>query len=116
MQAEVKWIEPNDCANWAAFTTEDPLDDFGWFTLGIGDTDSEGDETFQVLISTPAAIPRAQGNASRFRGLITPQLTVEDIQATLHRHVSSVSGTTWNEVVSQLRRTMDWEYDGVRGA
>jgi hypothetical protein len=120
MRAEMKWISPNDFINWESFVSSDRReqevwDDFGWFSLDIGSEGEDGTETFQVLVSTPAAVSRAKGDRKRFRGIIVDEFKPDIIRKSLTDYVSSVVGISWSEVVEQLRRWMYWEYEEMSG-
>lgn len=114
MRAELKWIEPNDFPAWEAYISADPLDDFGWFSAGIGPEGEHAADIFQVLVSTPAAVARAQGTASRFRGLIVERFEPDAVQATLRHYVTTRADTgSWTELARELASVMDWEYAGM---
>jgi hypothetical protein len=91
----------------------DPWDDFGWFTLAIGPEGDPGSDWFQVLVTTPAAVSRAKGNAKAFQGIIVESFQPAVIIQTLQEYVASLKGLSWQELVDQLRQTMLWEYEGM---
>jgi hypothetical protein len=118
MRAELKEIIPNDYPDWETFASSErpePWDDFGWFTLDIGDEDSrdDGTETFQVLVATATALPRVKGDRGGFRGVIVEVFEPEVVRRTLCEHVSSFTGHTWDEIRNGLRRTMIWDREGM---
>jgi hypothetical protein len=114
--AELRWIAPNDYPGWDAFVAAerpDPWDDFGWFTVGIGAEGAEGTNNFQVLVATPAAASRAQGDGTRFKGVIVDAFEPDAILATLREYVSGIPGNCWEDILTRLRRDMYWEYEGM---
>lgn len=120
MKAELRSILPNDTLDWNAFVAsprQQPSDGFGWFTLDIGPEGHQGTNMFQVLISTPSAASQARSPGERqFRGFIVDLFEPEIIRSTLQSYVSSVSGQDWTEIVEQLRKRMEWEYEGMHPA
>jgi hypothetical protein len=118
MRAELRHISPNDFLDWECFAAAEraePWDDFGWFSLSIGLERDPGTEIFQVLVATPAAVSRAMGKCSRFRGIIVESFEAEIIAGALREHVSAVTGGAWPAIVEQLRQFMFWEYEDLRG-
>ncbi|MBY0521900.1 MAG: immunity 8 family protein [Gemmataceae bacterium] len=116
MRAELRHIDPNDCAGWDAFASEhrpDPGDGFGWFTLDIGVEGESGADMFEVLIATPAAVSRARPASGPFRGIIVESFEPDAIARKLKALVSSVTGKNWTDIVAQLRHSMRWEYEGM---
>ncbi len=116
MRAELRGIDPNEYPGWDAFATAaqpNPWDRFGWFTLRIGPEGHEGSDYFQVLVATPAAVSRAQGNDTRFRGVIVPVFEPQVILDALREHVSAVIGSDWEQIAARLGQTMHWEYEGL---
>jgi hypothetical protein len=116
VRAELRSIEPNDFLGWQAFAAaphEEPWDDFGWFMLGIGPLGEEGSDLFQVLVTTPAAIPRLEADKRR-RMFIVDSFEPDSLAHTLRDYVASISGLSWMDIVRQLQRTMHWEYEEMR--
>jgi hypothetical protein len=116
VKAELRSIESNDFLDWEEFAATErvnPWDDFGWFTVSIGPEGDPGSNWFQVLVSTPSAVPRAKGNAKRFRGIIVESFEPTVIARSLQEYIASLKGLTWQELVDQLRQTMHWEYEGM---
>jgi hypothetical protein len=118
MRAQIKYISPNDYPDWEAFASSErpePWDDYGWFSLDIGDDESSGGgtETFQVLVATPAAVRRAKANRGGFRGIIVDVFEPEAVEKALREHVSAITGRSWEEICDKLRRIMLWECEGM---
>jgi hypothetical protein len=114
MRAELKGIDPNDYKDWEDFVSSErpePWDDSGWFSLDIGPEGEAGAEIFQVLVATPAAVSRAKGDRKGFRGIIVGEFNPEIIEKALRDYVSNTTGSSWPEIVEQLRHSLVWEYE-----
>jgi hypothetical protein len=119
MKAELKDVSSNDIFEWDAFKQYrpvDPLDDFGWFTLGIGIEGKEGADYFQVVVATPRAVGRVKRQHGSFPGFTVPLFDPEAIERALKDWVAQFSGPTWEHIVSQLRKSALWEYEGMAGS
>ena len=114
IRAELRHISPNDYQNWEEFAAVEhpqPWDEFGWFILDIGAEGEAGTTLFQALVTTPAAKGRAKENERDRRMLVVPSFEPEDLARELREYVGSVTGSSWSDVVEQLRCTMYWEYE-----
>ncbi len=119
MHAELQEIVPNDFPGWDAFRqyrSADPLDDFAWFTLFIGIEGEDSADTFQVVVATPRAVGRIKSQHGSFPGLTVDHFDPNSIERTLKEYVSNFSGNTWEQIATQLRKRMLWEYEGMAGA
>lgn len=116
MRAVLKGISPNDFLSWEEFrrySSPDPWDDFGWFTLDVGADDEDGTNLFQVLVSTPAVVSRAIGDAGEFQGILVDRFDADEIQRVLRDRIASIRCHTWNDIVEELRTFSLWEYEGM---
>jgi hypothetical protein len=117
MRAELRWLETNDFRSWdefAAADRPDPFDCSGWFTCGIGPDSEAGTENFQFVVATRGAINRVQQDRRRLRLLVVDEFTQEAIESMLRQHISRISGRSWSEISSQLRKTMYSEYESTK--
>src|SRR5438067_13882698 len=100
MRAELRHISPNDYASWEAFAAaehSEPWDEFGWFVLDIGLPGQVGTTSFQVLVTTRAAVAHAQGNDRNRRFLVVESFEPAALEAALREHVASDAAHTWDE-------------------
>src|SRR2546421_396308 len=114
MRAELRGISPNDYANWEAFASAErpePWDDFSWFVLDIAPEGDKGSTSFQVLVTTPAAVSRATGDSKHRRFLVVDFFEPDAVAKALQEHISAITGNTWDEIIEKLRRSMYWEYE-----
>jgi hypothetical protein len=116
MRADLKWIIPNDHWDWwngrPSADAPNRVEGFGWFQVGVGDTDSEGDEDFSVLVATPASVSVAQGDR-KFHGIIVPVFEPRAIEQAMCEFVASITGSSWESIREQLKSRM--RFDGLGG-
>jgi hypothetical protein len=116
MRAELRWLETNDFRSWDEFTAAerpDPFDCSGWFSCGIGPDGEAGEENFQLVVATRGAVNRVQQKRRGLRLMVVDPFTREAIESMLREHVSRITGHSWSEISSQLRKTMYSEYEST---
>ena len=117
MRAELRWLETNDFRSWdefAAAVHPDPFDCSGWFSCGIGPDGDSTTENFQFLAVTPGAISRVQQERRRARLLVVDEFTQESIERALRDHLSKITGHSWQEISTQIRKIMYSEYESTK--
>ncbi len=93
----------------------DPSDDLGWFSVRIGVVGEIGTTDFQVVVATPAAMPRARFSGKpRFKGLVLQTYTPDAARDLIRSKVEEAEGRDYDEIVEKLRAFMFWEYDAYR--
>jgi hypothetical protein len=117
MRAEIGDILPfNENMDWEEFASNPsstPWDDQLTFDLTIGPVGTQVREIFAVTVATYIASCRLQGKGRPFKGIIVESFEPELIRKAIHDHVASLESNTWQGLVDQLRKTMEWEYDGM---
>jgi hypothetical protein len=114
MRGELRWLETNDHRSRDEFGAADRPDAFdcsGWFSCGIGAEGEEGTENFQFVAATRGAIRRVQQQRRAMRLLVVDEFTRESIERTVRRHISAITGYSWSEISTQIRKTMYSEYE-----
>lgn len=115
MKPKLVWLESNEAhaADGPSNHAErDPTDDFGWFTIGVGMEADPASTIFQVVVSTPKAIPRAKHKKqTKFRGLVIPAYSSESAHEAIKQRVETARVLTWDDLISDLQREMHWEYE-----
>ena len=48
------------------------------------------------------------------KGMVVALKTLDDIENYLSLMINSISGETWDDIVIQLQKYFDWEYEGYR--
>ena len=102
-------------SDFAAYESPDPFDDFGWFHVTVGATDTEGGNDFQVCVATPRAVARARHSGAT-PGILVDRFDADSVHAAIHDRVGAITGHSWGQIVDQLRSFMRWEYEGMAGA
>ncbi|MEO0530935.1 MAG: Imm8 family immunity protein [Planctomycetota bacterium] len=114
MRAKLRFIESNDTLDWETFADReslDPLNDWGWFTVGVGPAEEQGTDLFQVVACTPTAKHKIIAGHKEFRGVVVDSFDPESIKTALHHLVDSISGADWPDCVRQLQAALHWEYE-----
>jgi len=77
---------------------------------------SEGEESFEVLVYTPAGLERqvASGPLLGRHIVVAPSLDVDGVVDFLRSNVETITGETWREVTERLRQIGAWEFEGYR--
>lgn len=77
----------------------------------IGPDDAPGEESFDLLVVTPAALERL---APRWgRGLLVlKQFSWDEVRRHVDRLVAQCQERSWPDAARQLARWTDWEFDG----
>jgi hypothetical protein len=117
MHAEIHCLESNDFLDWkdfAEYQSRDPYDDYGWFHVTVGATDVEGSNDFQVCVATPRAVGRIKRTGA-IPGILVDYFDAATVRNAVHVRIESVKGSSWDEIVAQLRKFMRWEYEGMAG-
>lgn len=117
IHAEIHILESNDHLDWEDFVkykSDEPYDDFGWFYVTIGGTGIKGGNDFQVCVATPRAVGRIKRSGA-VPGILVDCYNADSVREAIHERVTSISGSTWEDVVGQLRKFMLWEYEGMAG-
>lgn len=114
MRAELQWLETNDYRSWDDFAAAEYPDSFdcsGWFSCGVGAEGEAGTENFQFVAATRCAISSVQQQRRGMRLLVVDEFTRESIERTVRQHLSAITGHSWSEISSQIRKTMYSEYE-----
>lgn len=116
--AEVRCLESNNLADWSDFEryqSPDVFDDYGWFHVTVGAAGIEGGNDFQVCVATPRAVGRAKQTGS-IPGIIVDQFDAASVRNAINDRIVSVRAHTWEQIVDELRKFMQWEYEGMAGS
>ncbi len=118
MRAKIHHLESNDYLDWndfEAYKSLYPYDDFGWFHVTVGTAEFDGGNDFQVCIATPKAVGRIMRSGKR-PGILVDQFDAMTVRNAIYDRVESIEANTWEHIVEQLRKFMQWEYEGMGGA
>lgn len=114
MIAELKLISLADHSSFESFVPEHPLDFGVDVRLYIGTVGQDAADSFRLTVCSPEWLRREcalQGFVWRWDLLIVEEFNRVKIVQVLQRMVSRCVGETWDIVVAQLARRMQWEFD-----
>lgn len=80
----------------------------------VGPVDGPGEESFDVLVCTPAWLARIASEEGPQIGrhrLILEYLDLRIAEAFLRRQVERLEAPTWNELAAKLSRLGYWEFE-----
>ena len=99
------------------YSSADPSNDGVWLRLMIGPADGPGEESFDILVCTPAWLSRevkSHGPQIGRHHLVVETMVLSDVADFLRRVVESVEGDDWSDVGSKLSRLGRWEFEDYR--
>jgi hypothetical protein len=97
-----------------SFEPADPSDVLVLVQILAGPTDGSGEESFDVIVSTPKRLEREVATTGPLIGrhyLIVPKWDWGLIRSFLTDAVVAVSGSTWDDVATKLARIGHWEFE-----
>ncbi|MFF0344347.1 immunity 8 family protein [Kribbella sp. NPDC004875] len=96
------------------YVSADPRDDAVWIRLIVGPADGAGEESFDVLVCTPAWLQRVireKGPQVGRHHLIVEEMDLPRVVAFLRRRFEEVEAPTWRGVAGKLARIGYWEFE-----
>ncbi|MFO0814570.1 MAG: Imm8 family immunity protein [Gemmatales bacterium] len=103
-----------DWEEFACNPSSTPWDDHLTFDLTIGPVGTQVREIFELTVATYIASCRLQGKGRHFKGIIVESFEPELVRKAILDHVESFESDTWHGLVDQLRKTMEWEFEGMQ--
>lgn len=114
VRAALKRLHSPDVDDLESFVPTEP-DRFGILVQAMfGPEDLEGEESFDLLICTPAWLAEEVTRAGAVIGrhhLVVNGFDFQQIRAFLDGYARSVSGSSWHEVAAKLARLGRWEFE-----
>lgn len=117
MRAAIKGFEGPDGDEPESYVSPDPLDDSFWLRMLVGPQDGPGEESFDVLVCTPAWLARTvakDGSQIGRHRLVVEMLAVDTAEAFLRRQVARLEAPTWDELAVKIARLGYWEFEDYR--
>ena len=112
---QIKSYHSPDVADLATWIPDRLEDIYILLELGIGPSDSDANDLFQVVVCTPEALREQEDHDTvviEDRGLLVVSNYVwRDIIKHLGKIVASCEGESWETVSSNLQRYFHWEYE-----
>lgn len=115
VQFDVRYIESTQYIDWEEFVryqSPDPWDDYGGFTVTVGEVGDEAGSNFQVCVATPRAVGRMKRLDER-PGILVDHYDPETVERAIIEKVTALKGNDYQDVIDQLRKFMHWEYEGM---
>ncbi len=114
VQLEVKVIDYEDFGpgEFERYQSPDPFNDYGWFTITVGEVGDPAGSNFQVCVATPRAVGRLK-LAGYHPGILVDHYDPETVRQAIVDRVASLKGDHYQELIDQLRTFMHWEYEGM---
>lgn len=113
----IKSFEGLDREEPETYMSPDPLDDAFWLRMMIGPPDGPGEESFDVLVCTPAwlaGVVSKEGPQIGRHRLIIEKLDLHVAETFLRRQVERLEATTWDELAAKISRLGYWEFEDYR--
>jgi hypothetical protein len=82
-------------------------------TLAIGTKGNSGSDYFYTNVFNVGMVQREKVLVIN-KGMVVVLKTLDDIENYLSLMINSISGETWDDIVIQLQKYFDWEYEGYR--
>ena len=98
----------------AGYESADPADDGLWVRMIIGPSDGPGEESFDVLVCTPAWLARVvheHGPQIGRHHLVVERWVADDVKDFLRSQVERLDEPTWHELALKIGRIGIWEFE-----
>jgi hypothetical protein len=105
VRAVVKGFEGPDGEEPGSYVSPDPFDDSFWLRMLVGPSGGPGEESFDVLVCTPAWLARAvveHGPQIGRHRLVVERLDLPAAEAFLRRQIERLEAATWDELAGKL--------------
>ena len=112
LKAKIKGIDCSDVPEFRTWVPSSPSQVYLPITLSIGMEDSRGAEFFGIVIATSQGM---QGKPERRNAklLMVRSYVWSEIETILTSWVEGSTGVSWPQIVDELRKKFDWEYEGM---
>jgi hypothetical protein len=113
MRATVHSIFSTD-ADFASFIPSDPLNFSLLVRVMAGPSDSDGEESFDVVVCTPGWFleqVRAEGPLSGSHHLFVDEWSADLVASYLRSSISQMSGETWRDLATKIGKLARWEFE-----
>ena len=117
MRAKLKGLHSPDVNDLKAFEPEKPRDFAILLQAFIGADDSNGEESFDIHVCTPAWLEqecKRVGVVSGRHKLIVEKYNFDAIEMYIRKVCERASGGDWDSVAAVLRELGCWEFDGYQ--
>jgi hypothetical protein len=115
MQAVLKGLHSTDIADVATYVPDEE-DNFGFVLRAmIGPMNSEGEESFDIMVCTPRWLLDKYGTSDVLLGLhklIVFKYDYLRLRQFIEKYLMRCSGDTWQEIAQKVSLLGQWEFEG----
>ena len=116
MRARILHFESLD-VDLRTYVPRDASDDGVWLRMFVGPTDGPGEESFDVLVCTPAWLQRVaaeQGPQIGRHHLIVSKMDMSLVEEFLRGRVEQLDEPAWEGLAEKIGRIGSWEFEDYR--
>jgi hypothetical protein len=117
VRAVIKGFEGLDREEPDTYISHDMFKDAFWLRMLIGPAEGPGEESFDLLVCTPAwlaeVVSKEGPQIGRHR-LIVEKLDLHLVEEFLSRQVERLEAATWDELAAKISRLGYWEFEDYR--
>jgi hypothetical protein len=112
LKAQIKGIDCSDLPDFRTWIPSSPGEVYLPLTLSIGMEDSMASDLFSIVVATSQGM---QGKPKRGnqKMLVVRSYAWPEVEITLKSWVEGATGLSWSQVVDELRKNFDWEFEGM---
>jgi hypothetical protein len=114
VRAVIKGFEGLGSEEPETYLSPDPRDDAFALRMLVGPPDGPGEESFDVVVCTPAWLTRVvseEGPQIGRHRLIVESLDLQAAETFLRRQVERLEAPTWAELAAKIGRLGHWEFE-----
>jgi hypothetical protein len=115
MQAVLKGLHSTDIADVATYVPDEE-DNFGFVLRAmVGPMNSEGEESFDIIVCTPRWLLDKYGTSDVLLGLhklIVFKYDYHRLRQFIEKYLMRCSGDTWQEIAQKVSLLGQWEFEG----
>jgi hypothetical protein len=117
IQPVLKRLHSPDALDLESFSPADPTCFSFLLQAMFGPEDSEGEESFDIVVCTPrwlASEVERKGLVDGRHHLVVSQFDLAQIRSFLAGYAKNCAGNTWQEAAIKLSRLGKWEFEDYR--
>ena len=117
MQARVSSVLTIEHGSLADVSVEDPSNASQWVRAIVGPDDEPGEESFDLLVCTPAWLQEQIEGVGPVVGLyhlVVARWDAEDVDRIVRDLIESTRAETWPEIGERIGRIAKWEFQGYK--
>jgi hypothetical protein len=119
MKAQIQKYHSPDTPDLATYIPKEPDCFAVLLQIMIAPEESEGEESFDVLVCTPKYLEKKLEHGMPLFGrhmLIVKTYSWPQIRHSIEEYCNSLEGQDWSELAAKLARVAAWEFEDYRGS